>query len=101
MIIALVDFDVAPERCSALLADLKPLLEEARAMAGNISYRALIDGEEKAHIDIMHEWESLERFRDYRSSNLFSRMSQLLRPAMTSPPVSRCLQAESFEEVHG
>lgn len=101
MIMALVDFEVAPESRLDLLEALKPLLAEARAVAGNVSYRASVDSESAAHIGIMHEWETLDHFRAYASSDLIARMGQMLRPAMTKPPVSRRLTTSVIEEVRG
>jgi quinol monooxygenase YgiN len=73
------------------------LLAEARHFAGNVSYRASTDSERAAHIGLMHEWETLEHFRAYAASDLFDRMGKVLRPAMTTPPVSRRLRADSFK----
>ena len=101
MIIAIIDFEVLPESRLGLLTALQPLLAEARNFGGNLGYRAFMDSENNAHIGIMHEWETLEHFRAYASADLFSRMGQILRPAMTVPPVSRRLQSENLEEVRG
>lgn len=101
MIMALVDFEVAPESRAGLLEALQPLLAEARSVEGNRSFRASTSSDSAAHIGLMHEWETLEQFRAYASSDLFVRMGKVLRPAMTTPPVSRRLQTESIEEVRG
>ena len=101
MIMALIDFEVAPESRGDLLQALQPLLAEARKAPGNRSYRASADSENRGHIGLMHEWDSLEQFRAYASSDLMDRMGKLLRPAMTTPPVSRRLRTESIEEVRG
>jgi len=101
MIMALIDFTVAPETRPGLLEALQPLLVEARRIDGNISYRAFIDSEDGARIRMMHEWETLDQFRAYAASELFVRIGKILRPAMTTPPVSRRLSATSIEEVRG
>lgn len=101
MIMALIDFEVAPESRAGLLQALQPLLTEARSFEGNRGYRAWTDSESVAHIGLMHEWVSLEHFRAYAASDLFDRMGRILRPAMTTPPVSRRLQTESIEAVRG
>lgn len=98
---ALINFEVAPEIRLRLLNTLQPLLVEARASAGNLSFRAFTDSESAAHIGLIHEWETLDHFRAYSSSDLFSRVGTILRPAMTTKPVSRRLRTESIEEIRG
>ncbi len=101
MIMALIDFEVAPESRTGLLRALQPLLAEARNAPGNRSYRASTDSERAAHIGLTHEWDSLEDFRAYASSELVDRIGKILRPAMTTPPVSRRLRTDTIEEIHG
>jgi quinol monooxygenase YgiN len=101
MIMALVDFEVSPDSRAELLRLIRPFLSEARAMAGNQSYRVSTNSESASHIGLMHEWDTLEHFRAYTSSDLMARMGKLLRPAMTTPPVSRRLRTDSIEEVRG
>jgi quinol monooxygenase YgiN len=98
---ALIDFEVSPADRAEMLAALQPLLEEARGCPGNRSYRASTSCESAAHIGLMHEWDTLEQFRAYISSDLMRRMSQMLRPAMTTAPVSRRLRTELIEEIRG
>ncbi|MEO8684996.1 MAG: antibiotic biosynthesis monooxygenase [Devosia sp.] len=98
---ALIDFEVAPESRAGLLQALQPLLAEVRGFDGNRGYRAWTDSESVGHMGLMHEWDTLEHFRAYASSGLFDRMGKILRPAMTTPPVSRRLRTESIEEVRG
>jgi quinol monooxygenase YgiN len=101
MIMTLVDFEVSPESRADLLEALRPLLTEARNFEGNRGYRALTSSESAAHIGLMHEWDTLEHFRAYASSDLFDRMGKILRPAMITPPVSRRLRTDGIEEVRG
>lgn len=101
MIMASIDFEVAPEARATILRDLQPLLLEARTFEGNLTYRALADSGNAAHIAILHEWQTLEQFRAYTASALFARLGKALRPHMTTPPVSRRLKTESIEEVRG
>jgi quinol monooxygenase YgiN len=98
---ALIDFEVSPESRAGLLQALQPLLAEARGIPGNRSYRASTDSENTAHIGLTHEWESLEHFRAYTTSELVDRIGKILRPAMTTPPVSRRLRTDTIEEVRG
>ena len=101
MIVALIDFEVSPESRADLLEALQPLVVEARKVAGNVSYRSSTDSENGAHVGMMHEWETIDHFRAYASSDLFRRISKILRPAMTTVPISRRLNTTSIEEVRG
>ncbi|HTM76685.1 MAG TPA: antibiotic biosynthesis monooxygenase family protein [Devosia sp.] len=101
MIMALIDFEVSPEGRTDLLAALQPLLEEARGCPGNRSFRASTNSESAAHIGLMHEWDTLEQFRAYTSSDLMLRLGQMLRSAMTAAPVSRRLRTDLIEELRG
>lgn len=101
MIMALIDFEVAPEGRAGLLEALQPLLAEARGFEGNRGYRAWTDSESSAHIGLLHEWDTIEHFRTYAASDLVDRVGKILRPAMTTPPVSRRLRTEGIEEVRG
>lgn len=96
-----VDFEVSPADRADILQALRPLLAEARAVDGNLGYRAVTDSESAAHIGLTHAWETLEHFRAYAASDLFHGIGGLLRPAMTTPPVSRRLRADSLEEIRG
>jgi hypothetical protein len=49
----------------------------------------------------LHEWETLEQFRAYASSDLMERIGKVLRPWMTTPPISRRLRTDTIEEVRG
>lgn len=97
----LVDFEVSPADRPDILRALQPLLAEARAVDGNLGYRAVTDSESAAHIGLTHTWETIEHFRAYAASDLFHGIGRLLRPAMTTPPVSRRLRADNLEEVRG
>jgi quinol monooxygenase YgiN len=101
MIMALIDFEVASESRADLLVAVQPLLAEARSLEGNRSYRAMTDSESPTHIGMVHEWDTLEHFRAYAASDIVNRIGKVLRPSMTTPPVSRRLRTESIEEVRG
>lgn len=101
MIMALIDFEVASESRADLLQAVQPLLAEARSLEGNRSYRAMTNSESATHIGMVHEWETLEHFRAYAASDLVDRIGKVLRPSMTTPPISRRLRTESIEEVRG
>lgn len=99
MIIAIVDFDVAPADRDEALAVLREDALLARDLPGNLSYRAFTNVGSNSHVGIMHEWETLEDFTAYTESDTFARIGRKLRPRMTSAPVSRRIRAEVFEEV--
>jgi quinol monooxygenase YgiN len=101
MIIAVVDFEVAPADREKAFAVLKRDAPAARALPGNLSYRAFANADSHSHVGIMHEWEAQAHFEDYLASEAFAEIGRQLRPLMTSAPVSRRMRAELFEEVKG
>jgi quinol monooxygenase YgiN len=101
MIMALIDFEVTPDHRPYVLDQLRSLLEEARSLKGNLTYKASTGTESAGHIGLMHEWDTLENFEAYTSSELFKRMGEILRPAITKAPVSRRLRTELLGEVRG
>jgi quinol monooxygenase YgiN len=101
MILALIDFEVAQDARDAALECLQPLLREARSFEGNRSYRVFTSSDSLTHVGMAHEWDTLEHFNAYTASTLFSRIGQVMRPIMTTPPVSRRMRTEVIEEVHG
>jgi quinol monooxygenase YgiN len=101
MIIAIVDFEVAAADRARALDILKHDAPAARALPGNLGYRAFTDAGSDTHIGIMHEWEKAEHFDGYIASAAFADIGKQLRPLMTAPPVSRRMTVELFEEVKG
>jgi quinol monooxygenase YgiN len=101
MIIAIVDFEVAAGDRATALAVLGHDGPAARALPGNLSYRAFTNADSDSHVGIMHEWEKAEHFEGYMASAAFAEIGRQLRPLMTAPPISRRMTAELFEEVKG
>ena len=56
-----------------------------RAMDGCVSYATYDDG---AKLAIVQRWQTAGHFDAYRQSDLFARLGTILKPLMTSPPVT-------------
>ncbi len=99
MLIAILDFDVAPANSDAALDRLLSEAPAVREMKGNIAFRAYADPLIDTRVTLVHEWESEEDFAAYLASPAFARLGKVLRPMMTAPPVSRRFEARLLETV--
>lgn len=99
MLIAVVDFTVAPENRAAALATLLADAPSVRAMAGNLAFQPYLDPVSAEAIRVFHEWQDAASLELYYSSDIFERASQTLRPLMIAPPVSRRMMANLLETV--
>ena len=93
MLIALVEFDVAPEDRAAALAALTAEAPEVRAMAGNLGFRPLIRADTPGGVMILHEWRDRAGFDAYRAGPGFAAIGRAIRPLMTATPVTRVFEA--------
>lgn len=99
MLIAILDFDVAPADSEVALNQLLAEAPEVRGMSGNIAFRAYADPLIDTRITVVHEWEREADFSAYLGSEAFARSGAALRPMMTAPPVSRRFEARLLETV--
>lgn len=99
MLIAIVDFTTAGTDRAAALAQLDRESGPVRAMPGNVAYRAYASREDETRVTLIHEWADEESFADYQKSDSFARSGRVLRPMMTSAPVSRRFRAHLLETV--
>lgn len=97
MIMAIVDFDVAPENRTAALDILHSDGAAAAKMRGNKSFRVFTNAGSETHIGLMHEWETMEAFQAYTNSEGFAKVRDGVGPLMTAPPVSKRLKTELVE----
>ncbi|GGE39757.1 hypothetical protein GCM10011360_29260 [Primorskyibacter flagellatus] len=99
MYIALVDFGVTdPAAAEALLTRD---CAQARAMPGNINYRALRDVEDPARMVILHRWTDKAAFAAYMASDLFAGLAPAMRGLMNGAPTSLRMTAEEDVTVAG
>ena len=101
MFIAIIDFTVAPADRDKALAILAEDAPAARALPGNLGYRAFTNAGESGHVGIFHEWETEADFQGYATSKEFATIGSKLRPLMTGAPISRRFEAQLFEELKG
>jgi quinol monooxygenase YgiN len=99
MFIAILDFDVAPDDRATVLAALLESATAVRAMPGNINFRPFLDPNKSQGICVLHEWTDQASFAAYGTSGAFASLGRVLRPLMTSRPVSRRLRADLVETV--
>lgn len=99
MYLALVDFPVTDRDAAATI--LARDCAQARAMPGNLDYRALTDAENTDRMVILHRWTDKAGFDAYAASDLFKEMGGALRALMSGPPVSLRLRAEEDATITG
>ena len=99
MLIAILDLHTTPADRPVALAQLEGERDEIRAMPGNLDFRVYAARDDDASVAVVHEWADEPSFADYLSSAAFARSGAVLRPLMTSPPVSRRFQAALLETV--
>lgn len=58
-----------------------------RTMAG-CKYYALYSKPERDGVAILQQWDTMDAFETYRTSDVFAQLGKGLRPLMTAPPVT-------------
>lgn len=99
MYIAILDFTVSPTGRPEALAALLAEAETVRSMPGNIAFRPYVDPVRPDAVCVVHEWADAASFAAYANSDTFRRSGAILRPMMTSSPVSRRMTAQLVETV--
>lgn len=99
MLIALLDLRVAAHDRPAALAQLDGEREEVRAMPGNLDFRVHAARDNEEGVEVIHEWADETSFAAYLASAPFARSGEVLRPLLTTPPISRRFRAALLETV--
>ena len=99
MFIAILDLRTTPADRAAALAQLESERDEIRAMPGNLDFRVYAARDDEEAVAVIHEWVDEPAFAGYLASDAFTRSGALLRPLVTSPPVSRRFRAALPETV--
>jgi quinol monooxygenase YgiN len=99
VLIAILDFVTAATDRPAALAQLDSEHDRVRAMPGNVAFRVYAAREDETRVTVVHEWADAESFAAYQRSESFVRSGEVIRPLMTTPPVSRRFRAELLETV--
>jgi quinol monooxygenase YgiN len=97
--IAILDLRTTPADRSAALAQLDSERDEIRAMPGNLDFRVYAARDDEEAVAVIHEWVDEPSFAGYLASDAFTRSGAVLRPLVTSPPVSRRFRAALLETV--
>jgi quinol monooxygenase YgiN len=99
MFIAVLDLRTTSADRAVALAQLDSERDQIRAMAGNLDFRVYAGRDDETAVAVIHEWVDAPSFAGYLSSDAFARSGAVLRPLMTSPPVSRRFSADLLETV--
>lgn len=99
MLIAVLDLSTSESDRPAALAQLDRERDAIRAMPGNLDFRVYADRDDEGAVVVIHEWADETSFAAYLSSDAFARSGAVLRPLMTTPPVSRRFRADLIETV--
>ena len=99
MLIALLDLRTSKADRPLALAQLDSEKEEIRAMPGNLDFRVYAARDDEEAVTVIHEWADQPSFAGYLSSGAFTRSGAVLRPLVTSAPVSRRFEAALVETV--
>lgn len=94
MLVAHVQFTVAPDRRGEALATLLAEAEEVRRMPGCALFVPFADPTDPAALRVVHEWRSAAAFEGYLASPAFAAAGAVLRPMMTGVPVSHRFDAQ-------
>jgi quinol monooxygenase YgiN len=99
MFIAVLDVLTSAADRAAALAQFDAEREEIRAMPGNLDFRVYAARDRDGAVAVIHEWADQPSFAAYLASDSFARSSEVIRPLMSQPPVSRRFQASLVETV--
>ena len=99
MLIAVLDLRTAAADRPAALAQLDSERDGIRSMPGNIDFRVYAARDDEQAVAVIHEWADEPSFVAYLSSEAFARSGAVLRPLVTTPPVSRRFRADLLETV--
>ena len=99
MLIAVLDLRTTKADRPVALAQLDSEKDEIRAMPGNLDFRVYAARDDEETVAVIHEWADESSFAGYLSSDAFARSGAVLRPLVTSPPVSRRFRAALLETV--
>ncbi len=99
MLIAVLDLRTTAADRPAALAQLDSERGEIRSMPGNLDFRVYADRDDPEAVAVLHEWVDEPSFAAYLASEAFARSGAVLRPMVTTPPVSRRFRAALLETV--
>lgn len=99
MLIAVLDLYTTASDRAAALAQLDAERQEIRAMPGNLDFRVYAARDSEEGVAVIHEWTDQPSFAAYLASDSFARSSEVIRPLMSVPSVSRRFHASLLETV--
>lgn len=99
MFIAILDLTTSVDDRSRALAQLDAERPAITAMPGCVNFRAFASHLDGTSVTALHEWADESDFRAYLASDAFARSGLVLRPMLTTAPLSRRFRAELIEAV--
>jgi quinol monooxygenase YgiN len=96
MIIIRVAMNVQPENKEKFLGFLEQEALSVRGLAGCLKFNIFEDVSSEKSLLLYEEWQSLEAFNAYRTSEAFKETGQQLFPLMDGKPDSAYYSAEVF-----
>ena len=97
MLIAHVRFSVAQRDANTALDTLMSHAGTVRKMPGCLAFTPFVNPTTPTEVCVQHEWDIPSAFYGYTGSDTFQSVTQVLRPLMTAPPISRRFDATLIE----
>ena len=95
--IAILDISIAPTERETAISQLEREQPVVGAMPGCVGFRIFASRDSDTGITVLHEWADAASFGEYLASDAFARSGAVLRPMMTTAPVSRRFHVELIE----
>lgn len=89
MIVVIVEFEVAPDALLNTIAALEKDAVAARAMRGCLAFRSLSTQNDITRLVLVEEWEDIESFEMYKTSDAFAAAMATIKPVLIGAPSSR------------
>jgi len=97
--LAILDFTTSADDRDHAVAQLELERPIVTAMPGCVRFRVHPSIENECDVTVIHEWEDEDSFRSYLDSAAFARSGEVVRPLMTSAPLSRRFAVEPAETI--
>jgi len=97
--IAILDFSTSVDDRAGALAHLDDERPQVLDMQGCVDFRVYASRVNPTDVTVVHEWEHEDAFGAYVATEVFARSGAVLRPLMTTAPVSRRFRADLVETV--
>ena len=97
--IAVVDVSTRAADRPTAIAQLECERSLISSMPGCLGFRIFASRQDDTGVTVLHEWADAPSFDRYLASDAFARSGAVLRPLMTTAPVSRRFRVELVDTV--